>query len=193
MRRSPVKSLIGFDQLSHRVQYCPDTGILTWKHVDPITKMDKRHNSLLAGKQINVISKDGYINFRVQIDGVKLYTLAHQVAYLLMKNEWLADGLEIDHINNNRADNRWSNLRFVPRILNGRNRTMSALNTSGYKGVYPHQKTKGKWQALITVNYKTIYLGEFFSPIEAAKAYDEAATIYHGEFAKTNFQLGAIE
>lgn len=55
-----------------------------------------------------------------------------------------------------------------------------------YKGV-SWKKDICKWTAKIGVDYKSIYLGCFENEIEAAKAYDEAAMKYHGEFACLNF------
>jgi hypothetical protein len=57
-------------------------------------------------------------------------------------------------------------------------------NSSTYKGV---SKCQGKWRTCITINKERTYLGRFDSQIEAAKAYDEAARKYHGEFPELNF------
>jgi hypothetical protein len=41
--------------------------------------------------------------------------------------------------------------------------------------------------AIIGVHGRTIFLGRFKSDEVAARAYDRAALIYHGEFARLNF------
>ena len=58
-------------------------------------------------------------------------------------------------------------------------------NTSGYIGV---RKRKGynRFEVSITHNKKRIHLGSFGNPIDAAKAYNEAAIKFHGEKAKLN-------
>ena len=95
------------------------------------------------------------------------------------------DGFEIDHINGNGLDNRRENLRYVTCSENRYNRGPTKVNSSGYKGVFPH--THG-WFARIKVKdkEKPIYLGFFKDKVEAAKAYNEAALKYHGEFAYQN-------
>jgi hypothetical protein len=57
---------------------------------------------------------------------------------------------------------------------------------SKYKGV-TFNKNRNKWTSSVFVNGKSIHVGTFTDEIEAAKAYDEAAKMYQGEFANLNF------
>lgn len=94
-------------------------------------------------------------------------------------------GLEIDHTNKNKLDNRKSNLRICNRSQNNRNVFTNKSNKSGYKGVIWLKQNK-KWMAQITFNYKRIYLGLFTNKLDAAKAYNDAARRYHKEFSSLN-------
>jgi hypothetical protein len=96
-------------------------------------------------------------------------------------------GMVVDHINNDGMDNRSANLRAATRAQNSRNRKKFPRPCSSkYKGVWWH-KNALKWQAEVMFEKKRIYLGYFKNEIDAAKAYDEAAKKYHGEFACLNF------
>jgi len=95
------------------------------------------------------------------------------------------DKLEVDHISGDRLDNRKSNLRVCSKTENLRNIKTHKDNTSGFKGV-SFLKVKRKYQARLTFKYKTMYFGLFTCPIEAARAYNDAALIHHGEFARLN-------
>lgn len=94
----------------------------------------------------------------------------------------------VDHKNRNGLDCQRGNLRKANQSQNGANRGRASNNTSGFKGVCWH-KYASKWVAKIKVSEKTIYLGLFINPIQAAKAYDSAAKKYYGEFALPNFPM----
>jgi len=94
-------------------------------------------------------------------------------------------GMDTDHKNHNRLDNKKENLRIATRSQNSWNKKKMDDNTSGYKGI---SKKKKKWRARICVDGNHIYLGYYATKIEAALAYDNAARKYHGEFAYTNFE-----
>ena len=90
---------------------------------------------------------------------------------------------EVDHINGDTLDNRRSNLRVCSRLENARNRKISSLNTTGFKGV-SFIKHLNKFGAFISVKNKDIFLGSFKTAKEAHKAYCAAAIKYHGSFAR---------
>ena len=91
------------------------------------------------------------------------------------------DGMQIDHINGNKSDNRKANLRLCTPRQNMTNQKRRRNNTSGYKGV--SEIRPGRFQ--VSIDNKVI--GWFRDAIEAAKAYDNAAVKLHGEFAVLNF------
>jgi len=92
---------------------------------------------------------------------------------------------EIDHKDNNKLNNLDDNLRICSHIQNNQNKLKPINNTSGDKGVSWHIPAK-KWSANIMNNGEYEHLGLFIDKEDAAKAYNEAALIYHGEFAVLN-------
>jgi hypothetical protein len=92
--------------------------------------------------------------------------------------------MDTDHINGNGLDNRRANLRVCTTSQNLINHPKQIDNTSGYKGVY---KNHHHWQSIIMKDGKSIYLGTFKTKEISARAYDEAAKKYFGEFACLNF------
>lgn len=92
----------------------------------------------------------------------------------------------VDHVNMDRLDNRRANLRVGTKSQNGANRRTNSNKAVKFKGVYTHQKCKDYYEARIIVNGKSIYLGSFNTPEEAARVYNAAAKEHFGEFARLN-------
>lgn len=93
------------------------------------------------------------------------------------------EGMEIDHINRNRSDNRLENLRLSTRQENKCNLSNRKNTLSGYKGV---QEQCGKFVGYINKTGKRHYLGRYETAEAAAQAYNDAAIKLHGEFASLN-------
>ena len=168
---SEVKLRLSAERLREVLKYAPETGLFYWRVTrgGAIAEME-------AGNRNN-----GYC--RIEIDGIQYY--AHRLAWLYVHGEHPAE--EIDHRNGNPCDNRIENLRPCSRAQNARNISRKR-NSSGFKGVC---RCGRKWTAQIAVNGRKIYLGLFSSPQKAAEAYDKAARLHHGEFARTNAQTAA--
>lgn len=87
----------------------------------------------------------------------------------------------VDHINGDGLDNRRANLRITNKSGNARN----IKKDYKFKGIYLHKKNRN-FVAAIKVNYKKIHIGCFPDEVSAARAYNEAAKKYFGEFASLN-------
>jgi len=84
-------------------------------------------------------------------------------------------GLEIDHVNGNKLDDRRCNLRFVTHRENGQNnkRRREGKTWSKFPGVTWYKYDK-KWAARIVVGEKSFYLGRFDKEEDAAVVYQNA-------------------
>lgn len=120
----------------------------------------------------------GYAIRSETINGIKKYILMHRI---INNTE---DGLDTDHINRNKLDNRRNNLRSATRQQNQMNKP-SVNGTSKYKGVSWNKRDE-VWHSRIKIDGKLKHLGYFKSEVEAAKTYNKKAKELHSEFAVLN-------
>ena len=149
--------------------YDENTGVVTHK------------NTTANGMQGDIAThkhSGGYLKISI---GKKSY-LAHRIIYIMMAGNLPK---HIDHINHNKQDNRWVNLRSITQAENNRNMPKQYNSTTGVVGVTFHKAT-GKYRACISVNSVNKHLGLFSSIPAAKKAREEASLKYgyhqnHGE------------
>ena len=94
-------------------------------------------------------------------------------------------GMDTDHINGDKLDNRRKNLRVCTRSENMQNKSVYSKQSSLPKGVTVNgnPRSKKKYTARINKAGKAIFLGNFYEVSDAAKAYGRAVKEFHGEFA----------
>lgn len=92
-------------------------------------------------------------------------------------------GLEVDHINGNKLDNRRSNLRVCAHVDNSKNLGVRADNRSGVTGVW-FDSRRNKWCAQITVDTKRTPLGRYDSFEEAVAVRKRMEVEQFGEYRR---------
>lgn len=157
-----------FDYVNSELRYEPETGLLFRK-----IKRGGYNWLIPAG----TLRPNGYI--QLKLSG-KLFR-AHRIAWLLSTGKWPQE--QIDHINGDRKDNRFLNLREATNRENGRNRVKSNKgNISGILGV-SFSKSANKWNARIRIGEKEKNLGYFTNLNEAKIVRQSAEKEYFGDFA----------
>ena len=148
MDQTYLKSLLDYDK---------NTGLFQWRV--------RRSNCTKKGWFFGTARPDGY--YQLSID--KKTYLCHKLTWL-----WSMGDLPevLDHINENKQDNRLCNLRKSNHSLNGLNQARRHQDSlSPYRGV--SKTASGKWMAKYCFNNKQIYLGSFDYPEDAYKIYTE--------------------
>ena len=91
--------------------------------------------------------------------------------------------VEVDHEDHNGLNCRRYNLRKATKAQNQHNQKLHIRNKSGFKGVRWQEPS---WLSYIRYQGKQLHLGSFSNILDAARAYNEAAKKYFGEFALLN-------
>ena len=139
--------------LQERFSYCKETGTLTVKR---------------TGRE--VVSKNGRaVQVKVNYQGY----LAHRIIWKLVTGEDPI-GYEIDHINRNQLDNRWSNLRLATKQENGYNKKANGIRKD---------KRTGKWVTSFQVDGVKRHGGVHDCPLMAHIAYIDLSRELRGEFS----------
>lgn len=148
--------------VSERISYDPETGEFLRKAC---------HRSALVSKPAGTPHR-GYLSIGV---GGRNFR-AHRLAWLLMTGDWPTAG--VDHINGDRSDNRWCNLRLASASLNNQNvRRPRKSNKLGFLGVHPSRR--GTYAAQISHNGRLVWIGRFATPEEAHAAYLAKKRLLH--------------
>jgi hypothetical protein len=149
-----AKAIPSREQLLSELSYDPDIGEFKWLYYKP-----RRRRSLVAGTM-----RLGYVSIKL---GQIVYP-AHRLAWVITHGP-IPFGMEIDHINRNRSDNRISNLRIATtrENLQNKGRPEEQIGTTFHKACR-------KWQAQIEADGVCTYLGLFETQKEARFAYLKA-------------------
>lgn len=142
--------------------YDPASGVFTRRITVPRGK---------AGAVVGFNDGSGYLQIGIDL---KKYR-AHRLAWLYMTGQWAE---QIDHINGNRADNRWCNLRAATAAMNSQNQRRARRDnkSTGLLGAYRNGK---RFMSQLLVGGRCLYLGTFDSALQAHEAYIAAKRKQH--------------
>ena len=156
------------------ISYDPETGVFRWSEYSREARHQHKHHGKIAG---TVSSSDGYLYITIR----QVPFAAARLAFWMMTARQPVG--QIDHIDGNRTNNRWANLREAQPWQNICNRSLDRRNKTGHRGVF-FDRARGKFAAAIKRNGKKYHLGRYDSFEDAVAAYQAAAPQYHGSFAR---------
>lgn len=163
---SPKEALLTAEYVRSLFDYDKENGLLTRRTDHPIGRFKR-------GQVAGGVTNWGYV--RVSIHNMSF--MAHRITWLWVTGEWPKD--TVDHIDGDRANNRWANLRDVSRRANAQNqRNAKKGNSTGLLGVSRSQQA-GKFQASIYVQGRLRHLGTFDDSRQAHEAYIAAKRLHH--------------
>lgn len=159
------------DILLKCLTYDKETGLLYHNPSRPIDTFTSKRGyagwlTRFSGKPIQSKNSAGYISVQLSVDGCVYTGYAHRVIWLFESGLW--PNYTIDHINGDKSDNRFSNLRDVEHSVNCRNQKRKK-NNSGYMGVW-YRAEMDKYRATLYVGGRTKHLGYFPTLDEAVLA-----------------------
>jgi hypothetical protein len=155
--------MISQTELKYLLDYEPLSGNFIWR----VNKCSRARVGQIAGTS----QPQGYVYICLN----RRIHLAHRLVFLHQTGEW--PPFEVDHINGDKGDNSWANLRLATSSQNKANR--SKFRGAMLKGV---QKRGNRFIALVRVNSKLKYLGLYDTEEQAHAVYCEAAQKEFGAY-----------
>lgn len=162
-----MADLITIDRLHELLKYDPETGEFTNKV--------RRSANAPAGARCGCVNRHGYVVARLDD---RLYYM-HRLAWAMTYGVWPPKGVDIDHIDGDKANNRLANLRLATRSQNMANRVPKRLPKSGVRGVY-FCNTHKIWIARVN----RVCLGRFNTRDEAVAARLAGEVQHFGEYRR---------
>ena len=158
-------------RLKELLHYSPDTGLFT--------RLTKVRGSEI-GSICNTISNKGYIHIKLEGKNYRIHRLAMLYVYGSIPRL-------VDHIDQNKLNNRIDNLRSATFFQNSSNQCLPKNNTSGHIGV---AKVDNRYQARIKYKGKVRHIGSYLTIDEAIQARKNAEVKYgfhpnHGKISPT--------
>ena len=137
----------------------------------------KKHNGKVAG-----CINNGYRRIKVTINGIAMRVQAHRLHWYIIH-----DQIEsmLDHIDQDKDNNRIENLRRCTQSQNSRN--VQPRGRSKYMGVHL-DKRGGKWISQASISRKKYHIGSFETELQAAHAYDQFCLNQNLTHANLNFK-----
>lgn len=147
--------MIKKSNLKDYINYCPHTGKLTW--IDSIWARS------IVGREVGSVSSGGYRCMTFEGKTIN----SHRVIYFYMTGA-MPSG-EIDHIDGCKLNNKWDNLRDVSHSENLKNKRIRKPARGKIFGVNKREESS-VWRAMINIDGKRMYLGQYSSFFDACCA-----------------------
>jgi hypothetical protein len=155
-----MKRLLSVEELKEAFDYDPETGRLVWKV--------RQSSNVPAGTRVGSPTRNGRLLVRLKLQ--QMY--AHRLIWAMHYGEWPKEN--VSALNGDYTDLRITNFVELSNGLTAQKGGPRRASKSGLKGV-SWDKSRGKWIATITRNYKLKNLGRFDTKEEARAAYERAA------------------
>lgn len=159
------ETVISQSELRKWLSYEPTTGVWTW--------LKSRPN----GRPVAGTVAGCYTRGRLVIRLNRVGHYAARLAWVYMTGAQPSG--DVDHIDRDPSNERWSNLRDVTRSQNCMNKAVQANNSTGYRNI--HVSKSGKF--VVQVQNMGLRTEEYCSSLEEAiKFRDKKVKEFHGEF-----------